>query len=174
MQMSDDMVVTAISDASEQKPAPQRHVPVSVPDQARLEKMLRDPLTSSGELATEAERMERVAAELRARERAKQAKEKAEREREAEKQRQVDASAAELRKVLDAGMAEVHKAFPPELVTLAEEVHRARMAHHEKVAPLGINSAVADRVLWAHPIWPLLPWLDLLRKDGEPRWQKDQ
>lgn len=140
------------------------------PDQ--LARLVADPLTDSATLQVERERLEATAAAVKRVEAETRRREAEDARREAERSRSRQAAAAELGQVLDAAWAKVLAALPG-LDTLAAEIEGAIQRHRDAVAPLGVNSAVADRVLWPHPLARLLPWLDLLRGDGRPQWQRD-
>lgn len=121
-------------------------------------RVLEDPFANAAHLAAEAEQRRAELAALEARQAELEVQEQAEREREAERRRQQEAADAELVRTLDAALARV-RAVLPGFDTMATEIEAAMVKHRQQVAPLGINDAVADRVVWQHPLARLLPWL---------------
>ena len=140
------------------------------PDQ--LARLVADPLTDSATLQVERERLEATAATVKRVEAERKRAEQAQAIKEAKRKRDQDAADAELVVVLDGARAKV-LAVLPGLDTLAAEIEGAIQRHRDAVAPLGINSAVADRVVWPHPLARLLPWLNQFRHDGPPEGQRE-
>lgn len=144
------------------------------PPDEKLRRLLTDDDQSAASIELEAERRrsELEMLERRCAEKATQEAEEA--ARAAELKRQQDATDAELTVRLDAVRQRVLQSFPG-LEDAIVEIERALAEHRQRADQLGIAPAVADRVLWAHPVSRLTPWLDLFRTDGlfpGNQWQR--
>lgn len=127
------------------------------PDPDQLARLVDDPLTPAAVLEAKAEEMEATTATVKQRAAEKRRREAEDARREAERKRQELAADAELVQVLDAVWARLRELG---FHTMATEIETAMVKHRETVAPLGVNSAVADRVVWSHPVARLLEWLE--------------